>query len=55
MFGKTFCYVACASDVERAVRATEDIDKGISGNVRGWFLRREMGKIIAVGHCRGSV
>ena len=52
MFAKTSCYVACASDVERAVRATEDVDKGVSAHRRRRFTRWEMGKIIALVHGR---
>src|ERR1700722_15730862 len=53
MFAQTFCYVSCASHVERAVRATEDVDKGVSADRRRRFTHWEMGKIIALVHGRG--
>jgi len=52
VFGETFCYVASASDVDGTVRASEDVNKGGSGNGRGWFSRWEMRKVIALGHVR---
>src|ERR1700693_3574888 len=37
VFGETFCQVAGAADVEGAVRAGEDVDKGGSADGRRWF------------------
>jgi hypothetical protein len=35
MFSKTFCYVACASNVDGTVRAGEDVDKCVSADGAG--------------------
>jgi hypothetical protein len=32
VFGKTFFYIASASDVESIIRASEDVDKGAGGS-----------------------
>lgn len=42
VFSKTFCYAGSASDVNCAVRASEDVDKGVSAYWRRRFPCREI-------------
>jgi hypothetical protein len=52
VFGKTFRYVASASDADCAVRASEDVDEGVSADRCRRFSRWEMPKVVALGHVR---
>jgi hypothetical protein len=52
VFSETFCYVACASDVDGAIRAGEDVNERIPPDGRRRFSRWDLGKIISLGHGR---
>ena len=46
VFGETFCHVASASDVDGAVRASEDVDKSVPAYRRRRFSRWKVGEIV---------
>ncbi len=48
VFSETFCYVAGASDVDCAVRASENVDKGVPAYRRRRLSRWELRKIISL-------